>query len=210
MSLIASENSSAPRTLAPAGTHIARCVQLVDLGTQDDTYLGEPKISHKVRITWELPYELHVFDKEKGEQPFFLSKKYTLSLGDQATLRKDLESWRGRQFTEEELRGFDLKNILGVPCQITVLHKTSKASGKVREEVSAVTPLAKGMSAPAAISELLSYDVDEGRSESYRKLPKFLQEDIAKCHEWRAKNPDEEQNPFDGEQGEEAESQVPF
>jgi hypothetical protein len=185
MSLIASESSSAPRTLAPAGTHVARCVQLVDLGTQDDTYLGEPKISHKVRITWELPYELHVFDKEKGEQPFFLSKKYTLSLGEQATLRKDLESWRGRQFTEEELRGFDLKNILGAACQITVLHKTSKTSGKVREEVSAVTPLAKGMNAPQAISELLSYDVDEGRSDNYRKLPKFLQEDIAKCHEWR-------------------------
>ena len=90
-----------------------------------------------------------------------------------------------------------------------MLHKTSKASGKVREEVSAVTPLAKGMSAPEAISELLSYDVDEGRSDNYRKLPKFLQEDIAKCHEWRAKATDEDPNPFDG-QPEEEDSSVPF
>lgn len=184
--MIVSEQSSSPRTLAPSGTHIARCVQIIDLGTTEDnspTY--GVKIKHKVRLTWELPLELHVFDEKKGEQPFFVSQKYTVSLGEQANLRKDLESWRGRPFTPEELQGFDLQNILGAPCQVTILHQKGKQSGKEREVISAITPLAKGMVCPPAISELLSYDVEHGQNEVYRKLPKFLQEDIAKCHEWR-------------------------
>jgi len=37
-----------------------------------------------------------------------ISKRYTMSLGEQSTLRKDLESWRGKKFTPEELQGFDL------------------------------------------------------------------------------------------------------
>lgn len=183
--MIVSESSSVQRTLAPSGTHIARCVQVIDLGTTEDvspTY--GTKIKHKVRITWELPFELNVFDEKKGEQPFFISQKYTVSLGEQANLRKDLESWRGRPFTVDELKGFDLANILGAPCQVTILHQTGKQSGKLREVVSAITPLAKGMVCPPAISELVSYDVGDGQSEVYQKLPKFLQEDISKCHEW--------------------------
>jgi len=211
MPLIASELSSGPRTLAPTGTHVARCVQVIDLGTQDDTYMGEPKITHKVRITWELPYELHVFDEKKGEQPFFLSKKYTLNLGEKANLTKDLISWRGRMFTAEELKGFDLKNVLGAPCQLSVIHKKGANSDKVREEISAVTTLAKGMTCPEAISELLYFEVGMGRNSVYNSLPSFLREEIAKCHEWRERTEDGQgnSNPFNQEEGE-TDSEVPF
>jgi len=39
----------------------------------------------------------------KGE-PMSISKNYTASLSDMATLREDLKNWRGRDFTPEELR----------------------------------------------------------------------------------------------------------
>jgi hypothetical protein len=62
-------------------------------------------------ITWELPTELEVFHEEKGEEPYVVSKTYTLSMHEKATLRRDLESWRGQGFTEKEAEAF----ILAVP-----------------------------------------------------------------------------------------------
>ena len=39
---------------------------------------------------------------------FQLRKDYKNSLHEKAGLRKDLEAWRGRRFTDAELAGFDL------------------------------------------------------------------------------------------------------
>jgi hypothetical protein len=49
-----------------------------------------------------------------------IAKQFTLSLNEKANLRADLASWRGRDFTPEEIRGFDLKNILGHWAMISV------------------------------------------------------------------------------------------
>jgi hypothetical protein len=73
---------------------------------------GSPVEQRKIRLTFELPTELKVFDEEKGEQPTVLGKKYTLSLSEKAFLRKDLESRRGKQFTEEEMKGFDIAKLV--------------------------------------------------------------------------------------------------
>jgi len=188
MSLIASAGSASPRVLPPTGSHVARCVQIIDLGTQDDvspTYGA--RIVHKARVTWELPLEKRVFDETKGEQPFFVSKKYTVSLTDKSNLTKDLQSWRGKSFTEEELKGFELKNILGKVCMVSIIHKVGKQSGKTNEEITAVSQIPKGLTVPPAISPLIYYEVEQGRDAVYDQLPQFLKDDIAKCHEWRNK-----------------------
>lgn len=76
----------------------------------------------------------------KGEEkPRIISKEYTLSLSDKATLRRDLESWRGQRFSDDDIYvvGFDLQNILGKPCQITVGHNTSK-TGKTYADIAGI------------------------------------------------------------------------
>ena len=55
-------------------------------------------------------------------RPFAVSKTYTASLFEAAALRKDLESWRGKSFTEEELGGFDISKLLGCTARIEVGH----------------------------------------------------------------------------------------
>src|SRR5208337_1405024 len=70
-------------------------------------------------------------------------KRYTLSLHEKAALRKDLESWRGRTFTEEELKGFDVENVLDVPCLLNVIHNGT--SGTVYANVSGIMKLPKSM-----------------------------------------------------------------
>ena len=180
MGLTVDEGSK--RTPAPAGTHIAVCFGLFDLGTQEDTYQGRRLVHHKVWIWWELCNE-----KNAEGLPVTIGSFYTASLGEKSNLRKSLESWRGRPFTQEELRGFHLNAILGKPCMLTVMHKP-KQSGGVRDLVQSITGLPKGMTAPKPVRPVLSLslDADEFSRELFEGLPQFLKDMIFKSKEGRA------------------------
>src|ERR1700685_4504260 len=89
----------------PIGTHMARCVRVIDIGTQRGEYQGKVNIRRQCIIAWELPTEL-MSEGDSAGKPFIVSRFYTASLGKKANLRADLQNWRGREFTEEELSGF--------------------------------------------------------------------------------------------------------
>ena len=160
-------------TPVPQGTHLAVCDMVVDLGQQETTYMGEKKIVHQVFIRWELPHERLEYEKDgqRYNLPMIISKTYTASLSEKANLRKDLEAWRGRAFTEEELKGFDVFNILGACCQVTVTHKDS--NGKTYANVASVAGWPKGMERITAENPLLKYSADE--TGDFDKLPEWLQ-----------------------------------
>ena len=177
MPLVASDTGGSNYTPPPEGTHIALCNQVVDLGLQRITYKGEDKITHQVYIRWELPNERFEWEKdgEELEGPMVIGKTYTLSLSNKANLYKDLTSWRGRSFTDEELAGFDLFTILGKPCQVTITHWES--GGRSGGAVASVAGIPKGTDAPK-VSEigLLKYSPDE--PDAFEKLSKWMQEKI--------------------------------
>lgn len=188
MPINASAGSSKPRQLPPAGTHIARCYQIVDLGTQHWEYANKPKSGRKVRISWELPLEKADFGE--GEEPFAVHRKYTLSLGDKATLRGDLEAWRGRPFTEAELLSFDVLKVLGAACMVTVMHDTK--GDNTYANVTTVTAVPKGMQVPEPINPQFSYSIDDdGKGPKYGQLPEFLQKEIAASDEFKRPAVDE-------------------
>jgi len=99
----------------PVGTHVARCIRIIDIGTQTSEYQGAETIRRQCIIFFELPNELMTHGEAAGK-PFIASKFYTQSLNEKATLRKDLVNWRGREFTDVELEGFEPKNILDKGC----------------------------------------------------------------------------------------------
>jgi hypothetical protein len=138
MSIIA--KASGDFTPAPAGTHATVCVDVIDLGVRDVTYQGKTQRKHQIVIVWKIDGNL-----DDGG-PFFVRRRYTCSLHEKATLRGDLESWRGRPFTDQELKAFDLENLLSVPCLINVIHETR--NGSVYANVASVMQLPKGMTAP--------------------------------------------------------------
>src|SRR5687768_9859188 len=131
---------------APVGAHIARCIALIDIGTHHGEYEGVPNVRHQVIVKWELPGEL-IQDGEFAGKPFTVSEFYTLSLGEKANLRKALTAWRGKEFTEDELKGFDLKNVLNKPCMLQV-----GRNKKDRAKVQAVMSLPKGMTCPEQVN----------------------------------------------------------
>src|SRR5262249_30756803 len=77
---------------------------------------------------------------------FFVSRVYTLSLNELSILRKDLAAWRSRDFTDDELKGFDLETIIGHACLLNVAHENR--NGETYANVTAVMKLPKGMTAP--------------------------------------------------------------
>jgi hypothetical protein len=119
MSLIVSRtDTAATHTLIDEGTHFARCVWVVDLGTQATDF--GPK--RKVLIGWELPQITRTYDGQA--EPAIVSKFFTACLSEKSNLRRDLELWRGRAFAPAELAGFDLRKLLGVTCLLTICHPT--------------------------------------------------------------------------------------
>ena len=186
MSLIATKGDDRPKTMVPEGTHVGRCYAVVDLGTHHEEWKGKPKTRRKVILSFEFPNQMHVFKEEEGEQPMGRSKTFTNSLGEKATLRKMLQSWRGRAFTEKELQGFDLSNVTGHPAQIGVIHIT-KDNGEKTDVIDSLIACPQGLQVPDAINEPYSYSIDE-HPKNWDKLSNWMQEQVQKSDEWKAMN----------------------
>ena len=120
----------------PAGTHLGICYRVIDLGTQSTTFKGEQKQAHKVLISWEIPEE-----KMEDGRPFMISQSYTWSMHEKSNLRKALEAWRGMAFTERDFgpNGFDIKNVLGKACTLSIVHTSKDGSTSLAHTSSAFT-----------------------------------------------------------------------
>lgn len=122
---------------APAGVHQGVCCDIEDLGMVESTWQAKKTTKHKVRVYWQIAE----VDAESGK-PFLVTKRYTASLHEKSALRKDLQSWRGKPFTDDELRGFDLDMILGVNCLLNVVHNVR--DGATYANIEAIMPVPKG------------------------------------------------------------------
>lgn len=161
-----------------AGSYIGTCIRVIALGTQEGEYQGKKNIYPKVEIVWELS------EKMKDGKPFVVKKKYTVSLADKAALRADLESWRGKAFTQDEIESFDEKKILGKSC---ILALVDSDDGKYTN-VKSISPLMAGMSAPERVNPLVSFSLDEGEFDQkvFDSLSDYLKGQITNSPEWKA------------------------
>jgi hypothetical protein len=138
MPIIATGGDSKTFTPAPEGTHQAVCVDVLDKGMQPNKF-KDGALQHKIDIAWEIDET-----RDDGKR-FVVYKRYTLSLNDKANLRHDLESWRGRAFSFDELAGFDVETVKGANCLVNVQHKKSADGSRTYANVMSIAPLIKGM-----------------------------------------------------------------
>lgn len=198
---IVAKNTSTPRELTEAGNHVGYCIKMIEIGTTLENVMGTEKHLHKVNLTFELPLVTKVFDEAKGAQPLVVSKEFTLSMGEKANLRKMLESWRGSPFTEEQAKNFDITVLLGKPCMINLTHKASKKDPSIKyDEISAITPVPKGMTYPAQVNPSQELSYDKWDEKLFESLPDFIKGKMITTPEYKAmRNP--EQDKFIGEDG---------
>jgi hypothetical protein len=192
--MIISDNSKEFK-IAPAGLHMARLYSIIDLGHQATEWAGESKIMHKVVFTWELhgnddnDQPLQTDDKK----PLIVSKRYTVSLGDQARLRQDLEAWSNKKMTAEDRKNFDLKNLLGKFCMVNITHSED---GKYAN-ISGISPVPSALrnAQPEGINPPLHFWLAEFDQAKYDALPKYYKEKITESSEWRGQKAREADEP---------------
>lgn len=172
--VVKSEGNSEIKQLEP-GVYTGIASAIIDLGIQENTMFG--KKQRKVMIVWNIVGETVTVNDE--EMPRVMSKEYTMSLGEKSTLRKDLEAWRGRPFSTDELNGFDLTNILNVPCQLQI--NQQEKNGKTFVTIAAIMAIPKGMKVEEIDNAYFFDTYDSNTWENYDKIPNWIKEKIKKA-----------------------------
>jgi hypothetical protein len=214
MGFIAKDSGGGDFKRVPPGAYIGRCYSLIDLGTQLTTGQFGTKEQHKLRIAWELFGEDEdgnplTIDLEGKTMPLTISKSYTLSLHEKAGLRRDLAAWRGRDFSEEEAKAFDVSKLIGAYCMVNVT--TSETNGKTYSNVAGLTPLPGALrnAKPAPVHAPLIFDLDKPDMKVFEGFHERLQEAIKKSPEWSI-NQRGKGSGFDDMQNDLIEEEIPF
>lgn len=167
MPIIATAGTSKSYTPAPEGTHQAVCVDVIDKGEQPNPF-KPGTTQRKIDIAWQIA------ERRDDEKRYVVYKRYTLSLNEKATLRHDLESWRGKPFTREEEMGFDVETVISANCLVNVQHKASADGSRTYANVIAVMPLVKGM--PKMVAD--DYQRHQEQAPEPEDVPPPVEEDL--------------------------------
>lgn len=191
MSFVIQASSGGSFTPVPPGMHLARCYRIVDLGTQQSEYMGVTKHLPKLMMQWEVHSEDDngsPLVTSKGE-PMTISKNYTVSLSENSTLRKDLVSWRGRDFTSDELKGFELGNVLGHWAMISVSCSTGN-NGKEYTNINTINPVPaniKKQGLPESYNSAVMFVLNKPDMAIWETFSDGLKAKIEKSPEWQSR-----------------------
>ena len=172
MSLIA---KSSGEKIPPIGegTYQAICTVIIDLGLQRSEKFE--KTYPKIMIMWSFPTETITVKEE--ELPRVISKEYTNSLGEKSNLTRDLQAWRGKNFTQEELSGFNLINVLNIPCLMQIIY--DERNGNIYPKISSIMALPKDMQKSEKELQNIVFDFDTKETwNNYHNIPIWIQNKI--------------------------------
>ena len=188
--IIAPKSAGGDFEVAPEGVFLARCYKMVDVGTQTETGQYGTKESRKIYLYWELLANADGGDAPKTEdgRPFSIFNNYKLSMHQKANLRKHLDSWRGKKFTQDEAAEFDITKLLDKFCLIQIGHSTSKDGQKTYANVDSIMHTKKTVE---GVNEISSFNVENPDMDVFNDLPQWLQDKIEDSPEWA----DEEEAP---------------
>jgi len=177
--------------LVPPGRHLSRCYRVIDLGTQATVIKGKPKTPRKILIQFEVHSEDELGNPtviDNGD-PMVVGKNYTLSLGDMASLRHDLRSWRGREFTPDELKEFHLQNLLDQWAMLDIIH-TPSHDGRTYANIDSIKPVPpniKKAGLPVGHNKPVIFSLDSPDMEIFESFSDGLKARIERSPEWQSR-----------------------
>ena len=157
------------------GVHKARCVKVIDLGTQKNEFEGNISWKRQVLVIWETPDQTN-----ETSEPLTISKFYTLSLHEKSNLGIDLTSWRGRPFSETEKKGFDISKLIGHTCLLNVIQ------GNKNNKIGSIMPLPKGDKIAEQYHTGVIFDLEKyqkGQKEVFNQLSEGIRNIILRSKE---------------------------
>jgi hypothetical protein len=117
MSIVVNINSGADREPVSEGVHKAVLADIVDLGVIQTAF--GPK--EKVQFTWLTD------ESDEAGRTKYLFKRYTKSLHEKASLRKDVKLILGKDI---DGNSFDLESLIGIAKNLVVQHNEGN-DGKI-------------------------------------------------------------------------------
>lgn len=179
--------------LPPEATHQAICVEIVDYGTQPQSYMGETKPpAHEVRFGWRL-----IGEQQADGRPFHIGKDYLYSMGKKSNFRKMMEAWIPKSVMDAAggAENFDIKSLLNKGCLLTITHAVS-AAGNDYAKIASISSFAKGMAKAAPVDDTLyfSLQADEFKEDDFDRVPQWMQDKIKASPEWAALHAPKRQN----------------
>lgn len=120
-----------------ADVHSAVCCEFVDLGEQQSPW--GPKTQGV------LLFQVHERDSEGRQKE--VRVYFTMTLGTstmKSKVRKLLESWRGTPFTGDELKGFDIEQVVGKQCRVLITHAMNQKD-QVTARIGSILKAAPGI-----------------------------------------------------------------
>ena len=105
---------------------------------------------------------------------------------EKSNLIKDLQSWRGKPFSEDEIKAFDITKLLGVPCMLNIIHSKVKTSGKEYTSIASISGLPKGVQCPPQINTNFEFSLENFDNTKFSSLPEWLRKKIIESKEYKA------------------------
>ena len=101
-------------------------------------------------------------------------------------MRSDLESWRGRLFSEYEIRRFDLKTILGGWCNLEI-SDFKKNDELTCSMFSAILPLKddQKIKLPKLKQEIVFFNIHDPDWDLYKSFNTTIKEKLQKSIDWK-------------------------
>lgn len=161
------------------GTYTAICVHAIEIGEQLVKFKDKSNYIKQVMYVFELVGEFIEVDGEK--QPRTLSRTFNFSKSEKSSLRKFVESWHGKKFSNEEFAWFDTNDMVGKEAMIgVVLNDTGEYAN-----IDSVMGIPKGMSVGQPQSKLIRFDIDPWSQAAFDELPEWAQERIKKSTQYQ-------------------------
>lgn len=164
----------------PGGTYMAVCVYEIGIGEQLCKYKDSSKYNRQFMIGFELVGQTVEVDGK--QEPRQLGRTFNVAASQNAGLRKFLEAWYGKKFTDDEYMSFDTRQLLGRPAMLNVvLNDTGEYAN-----IDSVMQIPIGIPAPTATLPFYHFDIGDGFDmEAFNGLPEWMQDKIKKSTDYQ-------------------------
>lgn len=162
------------------GVYIAVCVYSIDLGEQLCEYKDKSKsYNNQVQLGFELIGETVEIDGK--QEPRTLSRTLNFTRSQNGGLRKFVQSWLGKTFSDDAFAEFDTNDLVGLPAQLSVILNESGEYANI----DTIMQLPKGMPAPQATLPLIRFDLEPWNADAFEQLPDWAKEKVKKSTQYQ-------------------------
>lgn len=171
------KNETADRELLDEGSYPAKCIYIIDMGTQTTQY-GEARKINFGFLTGE---------KKEDGSPFVLFRTFPAKITAKSDLGKAIKKWMKVEIEKGDV--FDLDELLNTDCMISVEHSDEDDDGNVWDNIASITKLPKSMDpvkVPKKIEPFSLYLDDSFDKEMFSDLPDFIKDKIKKSPEYKS------------------------